>query len=307
MHSDATRRNFYAGSGIDRASHLRKDEAWLSARLRDPGSRIVPVWRSRNLVGGDPPAAGLLAPEAADGLLADGAEIVFLGLVEDAARFAVDISGLEAPEGVPALAGLGDFADLRQVGPLLGREDGAMLAYARGVLTWHRRHRFCGQCGAPTESTDAGHVRVCTSAECGISHFPRTDPAVIMLVSHGDSCLLGRQAVWPKGMHSTLAGFVEPGESLEEAVAREVFEEAGVRVRDVRYHSSQPWPFPTSLMLGFHAEAASTELEVNRDELEDARWFTRSWILENENGEDFRLPRPDSIARRLVEGWLGRG
>ena len=149
-------------------------------------------------------------------------------------------------------------------------------------------------------------MRACTAPTCQTHHFPRTDPAVIMLVSCGERCLLGRQRVWPAGMYSTLAGFVEPGESLEDAVAREVREEAGVAVAEVRYHSSQPWPFPGSIMLGFHAEALSPALVVNRDELEDARWFSRSELLASPEDESFRLPRRDSIARRLVESWLGR-
>src|SRR5262249_49094954 len=154
-----------------------------------------------------------------------------------------------------ALADEVEFTDLRRVGPLLERFEGSLLAYARGITYWHQRHRFCGVCGAPTRSRDAGHVRVCLNETCKTQHFPRTDPAVIMLVHDGDRCLLGRQSVWPTGMHSTLAGFVEPGESLEEAVAREVREETAIEVTDVAYHSSQPWPFPSSVMLGFHARA----------------------------------------------------
>jgi NAD+ diphosphatase len=153
----------------------------------------------------------------------------------------------------------------------------------------------------------AGHERQCTNAECKAQHFPRTDPAVIMLVTHGDQALLGRGKHFPAGMHSTLAGFVEPGESLEDAVAREVFEEVAVRVRDVRYHSSQPWPFPASIMLGYRAETDSTEYEVNPDELESARWFTRAELKEAQASRGttgFFLPRKDSIARRLIEDWL---
>jgi len=187
---------------------------------------------------------------------------------------------------------------------MMGRHQGALLAYARGMLTWHRRHRFCGSCGGATDSAEAGFLRVCRNPECQHHHFPRTDPAVIMLVVDGERCLLGRQARWPAGMYSTLAGFVEPGETLEEAVAREVKEESGVSVRRVRYHSSQPWPFPTSLMLGFYAEAASHDIAVNGDELEDARWFERGWLRENDGKNGFFLPRRDSIARRLVNDWL---
>jgi len=161
-------------------------------------------------------------------------------------------------------------------------------------------------CGNPTRAEEAGHVRRCTNADCDATHFPRTDPAVIMLVHDGERCLLGRQKAWPQGMHSTLAGFVEPGESLEEAVAREVYEETKVTLDEITYHSSQPWPFPASLMLGFHARARTTAIEVDHSELEDARWYEKSWLLGHKDNDDFRLPRRDSIARRLLEDWLGR-
>ena len=304
--------NFYAESGLDRVTHLRADAAWVSARLADPRSRLVPVWRSHNLfrpAGAGPAAtpAPLIATVEEIGHLLNGGEpVVLLGLLEEVAHFAIDLSHLDEAAAASALAARGEFADLRRHGALLEHREGAILAYARGILHWHRRHRFCGVCGSPAVSAQAGHLRVCTNPDCKTQHFPRTDPAVIMLVSHGERCLLGRQKAWPPGMHSTLAGFVEPGESFEEAVAREVLEETGVRVEAVRYHSSQPWPFPASIMVGFHAEAASTALAVNRAELEDARWFSRAELLASPENESFRLPRRDSIARRLIEGWLGR-
>jgi len=200
----------------------------------------------------------------------------------------------------------GEFRDLREVGVLLPRQEASILAYARGLMYWHERHRFCGRCGAPTESRKSGHVRVCTDTACGLQHFPRTDPAVIMLVHDGESCVLGRRPGWPPGLHSTLAGFVEPGESLEEAVVREVQEEAGLEVRlaEVRYNSSQPWPFPCSLRLGFHARTARAPLTVYQDELESVGWFSRERLLNLGEEDDLRLPRGDSIARRLIEDWL---
>ena len=306
--------NFYAWSRLDRASVRRADRQWLEAQLHGPQGRLVPVWRSRNLVDPgappeDPPEAVLLPTGRHGALLDRGDEPLFLGLHEGLAFFASDLSGLEQQEA-EAICGVradrAEFLDLRFVGPMMNREHGNLLAYARGMLTWRRRHRYCGVCGAETRPKDGGHLRVCTDGDCATAHFPRTDPAVIMLVTHGDKCLLGRQKVWPPGMHSTLAGFVEPGETLEMAVAREVFEEAGVRVRDVRYHSSQPWPFPTSLMLGFHATALSDALDVNTDELETAAWFERNWVIEQvrRRSEAFKLPRRDSIARQLCEHWL---
>ncbi|HEY9549977.1 MAG TPA: NAD(+) diphosphatase, partial [Kiloniellaceae bacterium] len=207
----------------------------------------------------------------------------------------------------PLTAGRGSFQDLRAVGPIMRREEGALLAYARGLAHWHSRHGFCGLCGAPTASEKGGHQRRCTSADCNAVHFPRTDPAVIMLVHDGgERCLLGRQAFWTPGMHSTLAGFVEPGESLEEAVAREIWEEVGLKlpVEEVEYHSSQPWPFPSSIMLGFYARADYRQVELGPDELESARWYSRAELRNSPENETFKLPRRDSIARRLIEDWL---
>ena len=298
--------NVYAGSNLDRMANLRTDEAWLTARRGDPETRYVALWRGLCLVEGDEAPNPVLLPA---GVIREampaGAPVVLLGLADAAARFAVDLSDHADDPGAGPLAGRGAFRDLRDVGRLMSAPDAALLAHARGVMNWHRRHRFCGVCGAATELREAGYLRVCADAACAAQHFPRTDPAIIVLVSDGERCLLGRGPDWPQGLYSTLAGFVEPGESLEEAVAREIKEEAGIDVRDVRYHSSQPWPFPASLMLGFHAVAATTALIVDRDELDDARWFHRDELLNPSAGA--RLPRVDSIARQLVEHWLGNG
>ncbi len=305
--------NFYADSGLDRVSELRRDAGWLAQRLQDPASRFVPLWRSRNLVAKTEARPILCARDACVTLLERDSEPVFLGVAAERAYFAVDLSHHEAGEDGAALAlqfeSDATFLDLRLVGPRLARHEGGLLAYARGMLTWHRRHRFCGQCGAPTASVEGGHLRRCAAAGCALEQFPRTDPAVIMLVTHGDRCLLGRHPRFPPGMYSTLAGFVEPGETLEAAVAREIWEEAGVRVHNVRYHSSQPWPFPTSLMLGFYAAAESLDHAINKNELEGGGWYERGWLIaqarEFDQGDaPFRLPRADSIARRLIEDWL---
>lgn len=299
--------NFFAAAGLDRVGHRRKDPAWLTERLTHHTSRFLPVWRSQNLVvagEGVSPRAALLARDAFAAI--DESAAMLLGLNDEAAYFAVDLSPHEAPLEAIASELPVEFADLRRVGPLLPREEGSILAYARGLAYWHSRHGFCGVCGHPTRSDEAGHVRRCTNPACDTVHFPRTDPAVIMLVHDGDRCLLGRQRIWPKGMHSTLAGFVEPGESLEEAVAREIFEESGIVVDDVTYHSSQPWPFPSSLMLGFYARARTTEIEVDHMELESAQWYDREWLLNHRDDDEFRMPGKISIARRLIEDWLGR-
>ncbi len=314
--------NFYSGVPLDRADRRRGNPDWLAACFCHPRSRFLPLWRSKHLFAeaADEDAhgaadRGMAAPgpvwldrSAAEPLLARAADWVFLGLRDEVAHIAIDLSDLDDPAELPELGRLGCFRDLREVGALLERGEGATLAYARGLLHWHRRHRFCGACGHPTEAANGGHLRRCTAEACGLSHFPRVDPAVIMLVHDGgDRCVLGRQKVWPPGMHSTLAGFVEPGESLEEAVAREVAEEVGLAVRDVVYHSSQPWPFPSSLMLGFHAIADHVPLDVDPEELESAAWFSREALRASPENERLKLPRADSIARRLIEDWLREG
>jgi NAD+ diphosphatase len=317
--------NYYAAPGFERAGLKRREPEWIRAQASDAASQFVPVWRTHNLVteiaDSDPRAIVLTADHVTqllgeagghDDHLAHG-RLVFLGVIDERAHFAVDLSEIEAPLDAlasPALAASGipadgaRFADLRQLAGRLARHEGALLALARAMLWWHSRHRFCGLCGAPTLSEEAGHMRRCTSESCEAMHFPRTDPAVIMLVHDGDRALLGRNKNFPPGMYSTLAGFVEPGESLEDAVAREVREETDIAVGTVTYHSSQPWPFPANIMLGFHAEATSSEITVDYGELEDAKWFERDWILAHTDDNSFRLPRLDSIARRLVEDWL---
>jgi NAD+ diphosphatase len=320
--------NFYAHPGFERAGLRRRESEWVRARIFDRQSLFVPVWRSQSLIlevdGGGPRAVILNAEtvmmllgagqNAAEEWLGQG-QVVFLGLIEDRAHFALDLSAYDAPVEMlrsPDLAGAGitaaglRFGDLRQFGATLARSEGALLALARAMIFWHARHRFCGVCGAPTRSEEAGHVRRCTAAGCATMHFPRTDPAVIMLVTDGDRALLGRNRNFLPGMYSTLAGFVEPGESLEDAVAREVREETAIEVAAVHYHSSQPWPFPANIMLGFYAEAASTAITVDYGELEDARWFERDWLLSHADDDNFRLPRRDSIARRLIEDWLAQ-
>jgi len=297
-------RNPYSSAEIDRASHEREDDERMIELASSGEARFIPIDSERNLVdkkSGNPEAVflhGMMGRAVARG--ADTQ--VFLGYVEGTPYFADDVTGQETPLGE-----LGEFVDLRQVGPLLFAREGSLLAYARGMTYWHRRHRYCGVCGATTKVIKGGHVRRCTNEACKAEHFPRTDPAVIMLVHHGDKCLLGRGKHFPRGMHSTLAGFVEPGESFEDAVAREVYEEVKVRVGNVRYRSSQPWPFPASVMIGFHAEAESLDFDVNESELESARWLSREELRPENLPKDgsFFMPRRDSIARRLIEEWLG--
>ena len=231
--------NFYTNRTLDRASQRREDQDWLTARLRHPKSRLLPVWGTQNFVtGGDNPQPAMLDMAMLEALAGDPNDILLLGVSGETAYFALDVTHIEAPEDLIELAAMGRFEDLRSVGPLLGPEQGSLMAYARGIVTWHQGHKFCGVCGHATDVISAGHSRKCRNETCEAPHFPRTDPAVIMLVTDSDECLLGRQAAWPDKVYSTLAGFVEPGESLEEAVAREVHEEAGIRVEDVQDRKS---------------------------------------------------------------------
>lgn len=300
----ASRANAYTGSPLDRVSHKRDDAGFVAEALDSPHSLFAPVWRSRSLMRGVEAGraeAVLLTREAAEQVRMAGGPWAFLGLWDGRATFAVDCSTAEDP--LPLLPpGFGAFEDLRKVAGLLPAGEASVLAHARGLMHWRVRHRFCGACGGPCEPRSAGNAMAC--AACGAQHFPRTDPAVIMLVVRGDRCLLGHSTRFPTmTMYSTLAGFVEPGESLEEAVRREVFEETSVQVGLVRYHSSQPWPFPSSIMLGFHAEGLTEAVVVDPHELRDARWFSRDELRRHaELG--FSLPRVDSIARRLIEDWL---
>lgn len=297
--------NFYAGLQLDRAAEKRRDEAWIAGQLNRDEARFLPVWRAQNLVIEQPePRAVFLSVAAVNGY---GGTSMYLGEFGGAPIFAVDLSALDESSITAQFGARGKFVDLRSVGGLMERQEGGMLAYARALAHWHGRHGYCGVCGAPTTSIAAGHIRKCTNAACGTEHFPRTDPAVIMLVHDEDRCLLGHHVRWTIPMYSTLAGFVEPGESLEDAVAREIFEEAGIRVDDVRYHSSQPWPFPASIMLGFYARARTTELKLDPDELQNAGWFTRDFLRGPHDPDKFRLPRADSIARRLINDWIDPG
>jgi NAD+ diphosphatase len=305
----ASRPNPYSGSPLDRAGLKRDDAAWVEAALASPHTLWAPVWRARNLMRGvaeGKPEAVFLSGEVATALRMAGGPWAFLGLLEGTPLFTVDISASDDP--TPLLpAELGAFTDLRAVPGLLPDADASILAHARGLMHWRNRHSFCGVCGSLCEPRSAGHAMHCTNPTCNAQHFPRTDPAVIMLVTNGERALLGHSARFPIAtMYSTLAGFVEPGETLEEAVAREVFEESGVRVGRVHYHSSQPWPFPASIMLGFYAEALSEEIVIDQTELTDVRWFTRD-MIRNHAAHGFAVPRNDSIARRLIEDWVAAG
>ena len=290
--------NVFAGAFVDRSGERRKDSDWLAEAAVSEGARFVPVWGSRCLVGGDPPHALRLLRSQVDEFV-DNENLIFLGLFRNQPAFAVAI---DAKHPQP-FAELGEFQGLRFLGTMLPLDEANLAAHARALVLWHASQQYCGICGSASNPEAGGNSRRCDNSDCNRQIFPRTDPAVIVLVTHKERCLLGRQSDWPEHRYSTIAGFVEPGESLEDAVRREVFEETNIRVSSVGYHSSQPWPFPSALMLGFIAEASTTDIKLNDGELEDAQWFTREQLQ-----SDFpKLPFRISIARRLVDHWITLG
>jgi NAD+ diphosphatase len=294
--------NFFAGPYIDRRSEARDDPAALRAVRADPGTRYVLSVGSQQLLqanDGDAARIAFLSGEHPILRGADERDLVLLGRFQDAWCMLLDLPA-DAPITLP---GDTQLAELRPLAAILPAAESALLAYARGLSLWRSRQRFCGICGNPTRAIRGGHVIQCAHPLTPHSFFPRIDPAIIVLVHDGDRALLGRQASWPPGRYSTIAGFVEPGESLEDAVAREVLEETGVEVGEVYYHSSQPWPFPASLMLGFRATGGA-QLQIRRgSELEDVQWFSRADLASGK----VLLPPPQAIARRLIGAWLEEG
>lgn len=279
----------------ERLGARRDDAAWLAAALADTATRFVPVrgGKSSYVWKGDAPRALLLDSRQVAPLRQAAFCTVLLGEVDGHPCFAL---GLEEGAALPEA----EHDDLRGVSALLAADELALLGYARALAHWHRQHLHCGRCGALTTSRRGGHERACSA--CGAEIFPRLDPAIIVLVTDGERCLLGRQAAWPKGRYSTIAGFVEHGETLEAAVAREVREETDVRVGEPRYQSSQPWPYPGSLMLGFRAEAETRDIRCNDGELEHAAWFSRDDIA-NSVETGLMMPPSRSISYRLIRGW----
>ncbi|WP_299297542.1 NAD(+) diphosphatase [uncultured Tateyamaria sp.] len=309
----------FGGSGLDRAAELRGDDAALAAAREDASARALVLWRGKPLICSTRPAHVLrLAMDHP--ILEDATEPpVFLGREDGAPRFAFDVSRwAPAVLDAAALGGFLDpteqhhpacgtdevFAELRRVMTWLTPRDAELAATAKAVFGWHASHGFCARCGAASEVTMAGWQRTCP--DCGAHHFPRTDPVVIMLITHGNSVLMGRSPGWPEGMYSLLAGFVEPGETLEAAVRREVFEEAGVRVGHVDYLSSQPWPFPASLMFGCRGVATSDAITIDPAEIEDALWVTREEMMNVFAGDHPSIlpARKGAIAHFLLENWL---
>ncbi len=291
----------FSGNPLDRVSARRKDSAWLDERLGSPDSRYL-IFSKLQVLSDD---NGLLWLDASVRELLGEAEPWLLGMRDGAAHYAVDLSHIEDPLSHLNIEKAG-FAEARGLAMRLPGPDAGIVAHGRALMEWHRRHRFCGSCGQPTTVKEGGSMRKCES--CGQDHFPRTDPAVIMLVWRGDRCVLGRQKVWVPGSYSTLAGFVDQGETIEEAVRREVMEEVGLEVDDVRYHASQPWPFPMNLMIGCFAHATSDELTIDPDELDTARWFSLDEVRRAIEAPDpslgFSVPGRIAIAHHLIKDWV---
>jgi NAD+ diphosphatase len=283
---------FFSGEYIERCSGLRRSPEALAAAWESPDTRFLPVWEAQCLIR-DGAAARLTRAELGT-LLPPAGRGIFLGLEGGQHRFAFALESREAPQG------LGEFGGLRDLISAVPEIDAGLLAYARAMVNWHRQHQHCGVCGSPSRLEEAGFVLACTAATCGHRSFPRLDPAIIVLVHRDQHCLLGRQATWPADRFSTIAGFVEPGESLEDAVRREVAEETNIVVTHCHYLGSQPWPFPASLMIGYHAVAASDEIRLNDAELAEARWLTRADLA----GGAVILPPRASIAWKLIEAWF---
>jgi NAD+ diphosphatase len=294
----------FSGLALDRAASQRGDPLRIAQWLEDPTSQTLVASVAGVLLADGTPTYLLRRPARSYlGLGTEGELPIFLGLADGRALFAVDLDLLPSATLSRFTEG-GRIVGLREAGAVISRQEAGLAAYLVALLNWHRRHHFCPNCGGGTVVSEAGLSRRC--AGCGAMHFPRTDPVVIALVANGGRVLLGRNADWPRGRYSVISGFVAPGESLEDAVVREVEEESGIRVYDPTFVTSQPWPFPTSLMLGFEARSEGGTPNARDGELEDVRWFTRDAIALAIGGhtEDFCLPPPDSIAYFLVERWL---
>ena len=309
----------FGGGALDRAGEVRTDADAIAAAMAHPSARAIAFWRGKPLLELEKPASLMQLPMDHAVLNEAGEAPVFLGRQNDAPRFAFDLSAWTPPDldetvlggfldpseqRHPDLPSTSAFAELRRVMTWLSPQDAELAATGKAILGWHQTHGFCACCGAASQIAQAGWQRLCPA--CNASHFPRTDPVVIMLVTHGNSVLVGRSPGWPEGMYSLLAGFVEPGETLEAAVRREVFEETGVVVGPVSYLASQPWPFPASLMIGCAGEAVSRALKIDPLEIEDAIWVTREDMMAAFAGDHpVILPaRKGAIARFLLENWL---
>lgn len=286
-------KTFFSTGLVDRGSHLRGEPAELTALLDHDDTRFIAIWQSRCMIHNG--SAVLLELSALGGAW-QRERAIYLGVLEQRPVFAIALDDSLSGHGPDKSA----FDNHGKLLTLESEDDGALLAYAKGMVEWQQRHLHCGLCGSINSPEQGGFVMACSNSSCGHRCFPRVDPAIIVLVTDNDRCLLGRQARWPEGRFSTIAGFVEPGESMEDAVRREVLEETNVSVGNVRYLGSQPWPFPAAMMVGFHADSHSTDIRLNDAELAEAGWFSREQLADGA----VSLPPVNSIAFRLIEAWF---
>ena len=296
----ASQRNTFTSVRLDRLAEKRDDPDWVEQLLASPEARLVPQWRGKSLLDLNRSETPVLYIETGE-LKSDGKPPTLLGRDRRHAYFAVAVDDQQREKLLLRHPGA-EFSDLRLASVELHEKHAGILAYAKALLYWQYRNAFCGSCGAPNRLKSAGHRLNCSNSACGRESFPRIDPAIIVLVTHGDACLLGRNERWPERRFSTLAGYVEPGESLEDAVVREVYEESRVRLAGVRYVSSQPWPFPASAMCGFYADAADRDCGPS-DEIDEVRWFTAAGLARAIEKDEIRVPPPVSIAFRLIADW----
>jgi len=298
----------FTGNCFDRASHLRNDANWLAEQKQDPKSRFLPMHRLKALIQlGEGSRIDWRTTDEVQDYLNDESILIFLGLLDGIAHFAIDVSKIENPKAPPN-ENWGKFIDVRSISAQLNAHEAGTLAQARSMLAWHESHKFCSVCGSPSQLKDSGYCRKCVREECGGTHFPRTDPVAIMMVTRGDKCLLGYGPHFPKEQYSALAGFIEPGETIEQGVRREILEETNIQVGDVRYHSSQPWPYPSSLMIGCFAEALTEDITIDPVELAHADWFTkdeaRDMLARSLTRETPRMSPPLAIAHQLAKAWV---
>ena len=297
--------HIFAGNPLDRGERERRDEKWIKDQISNSTSKFLPIWESRVLVSSQEPLKlGWLDSDQLANAKFDSAPFL-LGMLNDSTYFTIDMSkSTQSAESIEKLTDY-KFEDSRTAAEALELEDTGILAQARAQINWHNRHGFCSVCGNETSVKRGGQKRECT--KCEAEHFPRVDPVIIMVVHDRDYCLLGqsRGRLAATNRYSALAGFVDQAESIEEAVSREVMEEAGIRVKNVAYHSSQPWPFPSSLMIGCHAEADTTEISMDTEEMTDVKWFNRQEVLAALNGENANLSIPGriAIAHHLIRSW----
>ena len=300
---------YYATSHqtLNRLSEKRSCVDWFQSQLNDDSTRFIPIWQTKNLTSMKTvPSCVALSRHELNSIDVNWNSAILLGEMDDCIYFGIEVI-CEGERNSEPLTSYGVFCDLKEHAPVLFPSDCGLMSYARMMIDWQRQNRYCGVCGHPTRSTESGHVLKCTDEACEKQHFPGTDMAVIVLVKYEDKCLLARPSSWPERRYSLLAGFVEPAESFEDAVRREVYEETGLELSEIQFITSQPWPFPNSIMIGYTAEAKTISISVDKAEIQDARWFSRGDLQSSIQDSIIDLPSITSIAYHLIAKWYDAG